>query len=357
MNFTKLVKLAAATALATQLAYSHEYLTSRPDSHAPIMVMADHAHSKGEWMLSVRQMRMEMDGMRSGTDSLSSEQVFAANYTVTPTRMTMDMTMFGIMHAPSDKVTLMLMAPYIETEMDHLIFGMAAPLIALNDGSRNFTTSSSGWGDVKISALIPFWESENQKAQYGIGLSLPTGSIGEQDLIPGPGGRIARQMPAPMQLGSGTIDLLPSITFVGQEEGWSYGAQASGRLRTEDNHHGYRLGHQLAATGWTAMKAGESASFSLRANYQYTGEMHGQQSDIAFNPPFAPSRRTVTTAFAENYGGQKLELSAGVNLYPKRGPFANHRFAIEFAIPVWQDLNGLQLETDYSATIGWQKAW
>ena len=357
MNFKKLATLTLSTAIATTVAFADHYSTARPDSHAPIMVMGDHAHDKGEWMVSVRQMRMEMDGMRSGTDSVSSDEVFASNYTVTPTRMTMDMTMLGFMHAPSEKVTFMIMAPYIETEMDHLIFGMAAPLINLNGGTREFTTKSSGFGDVKISALLPFWESDKQKAHYGIGLSLPTGSIGEQDLIPGPGGRIPRQMPAPMQLGSGTIDLLPSVTFLGQEEKWSYGAQASARIRTGENHHDYRLGHQFAATSWIATTPNDSTSISLRANYQYTGEISGTQSDLSLNPPFAPSRRTVTTAFSENYGGQKFELGAGINLYPKEGVLAGHRFALEFTMPVWQDLNGFQLETDYTTTIGWQKAW
>ena len=43
--------------------------------HAPIGVMADHRHAKGEWMLSYRFMRMNMDGNRDGRDSLSPENI------------------------------------------------------------------------------------------------------------------------------------------------------------------------------------------------------------------------------------------------------------------------------------------
>lgn len=321
------------------------------------MVMGEHAHAAGEWMLSLRQMRMEMEGMRSGSDGVSSEQVFAASYTVTPTRMTMDMTMFGIMHAPSDAVTLMLMAPYIESEMDHLIFGMAAPLINLNGGSREFTTRSSGIGDVKMTALIPGWESGGRKTLFGIGLSLPTGSIGERDIVPGPGGRIERQLPAPMQLGSGTVDLMPSFTFTDEREGWSWGAQAKAVARLDENHHGYRLGNEVALTSWFSWTLARQASVSLRGNYKMVGDMHGRQSDLMFNPPFAPSRRTVTTAFSENYGGEQLDVAVGLNLIGQEGGLYGHRLALEVAVPVLRDLNGYQLETDWVTTLGWQKAW
>ena len=45
---------------------------SRPDAHAPIGVMGDHTHDKGEWMLSYRYMYMNMTGNRVGTDSVSA---------------------------------------------------------------------------------------------------------------------------------------------------------------------------------------------------------------------------------------------------------------------------------------------
>ena len=36
----------------------------RADSHAPIGVMGEHMHKKGEWMLSYRYMYMDMEGSR-----------------------------------------------------------------------------------------------------------------------------------------------------------------------------------------------------------------------------------------------------------------------------------------------------
>ena len=356
MNF-KLTTTAFGLLTTLVSSNAHEYSTARPDGHAPISVMADHTHAAGDFMLSYRYMSMEMDGMRSGNDSVSTDDVFAANYTVSPTKMTMDMSMFGLMYAPSDKVTLMGMLPYTETEMDHLIFGMAAPLIALNDGQRAFTTRSSGWGDLKLSALVNLFQSENRRAHYTIGFSAPTGAIGEQGIIPGPGGRILRQMPAPMQLGSGTWDLLAGLTYLVQEESWSWGAQISGKARLNENDHNYRLGNELQSTAWLAKKINANLSLSSKIKYKKTGSLHGQQSGIMLNPPFAPSRMTVPTALASNYGGDRVDLGFGLNYAFTEGSLSGNRIALELEFPIYQDLNGYQLETDRILTAGWQLAW
>ena len=43
----------------------------RAIDHAPIGVMGDHYHGKGEWMVSLRHMRMSMAGNRDGTSDLT----------------------------------------------------------------------------------------------------------------------------------------------------------------------------------------------------------------------------------------------------------------------------------------------
>ena len=90
---------------------------SYPDSHAPIGVMGDHTHGAGEYMLSYRFMTMAMKGHRQGTQSLSAEDVFGLGYDIAALDMTMDMHMIGMMHAPTDKLTLMAMVNFVEKEM------------------------------------------------------------------------------------------------------------------------------------------------------------------------------------------------------------------------------------------------
>ena len=46
-------------------------IISRPDAHAPIGIMGDHIHKKGEVMFSYRYMRMEMSDLQDGTHDIS----------------------------------------------------------------------------------------------------------------------------------------------------------------------------------------------------------------------------------------------------------------------------------------------
>ena len=51
-------------------------IIARPDGHAPISVMADHTHPKGESMISYRFMNMSMSEIYSGSSSLSQQQIY-----------------------------------------------------------------------------------------------------------------------------------------------------------------------------------------------------------------------------------------------------------------------------------------
>lgn len=332
-----------------------ENYVARPDDHAPISVMGDHTHANGAWMASYRFMRMDMDGMRNGTDRASSGDVFSEGYTVSPESMSMDMHMLGLMYAPTDTLTLMLMANYIETEMDHKIYPEAPDMLINAVGDDTFTTRTSGIGDLKIGGLYRFYLEGNRKAHAGLSLSLPTGSIDETDNTPKPGMPPSfpnQQLPAPMQLGSGTYDLLPSLTYVQQFERWSYGVQANGVIRLEsENDNGYRLGDIFGATTWAGYNLTEWIAANSGLNYSYTGKLKGTQDDIGTT---GPNGQSVTTAYNRNYGGERLDAIFGLNFYVPAGALKGQRIAIDLRLPLWQDLNGYQLETDSIVTIGWQ---
>ena len=326
----------------------------RPDGHGPISIMGDHTHAKDGCMLSYRYMNMQMDGMRTGSSPVSENDVFAANYAVSPKQMTMDMHMLGAMYAPSDQLTLMMMAHYIETSMDHLVNPVLAGMI--NNGQRGFTTESSGLGDIKVSALYRFYLEENRKAHVGLGISLPTGAIDLKDDTPAMGGRRSQQLPAPMQLGSGTFDLLPSLTFVEQFKNWSWGGQANGVVRLEnENENNYRLGHQFEMLGWAGYNLSKWIGLNGGLSYRYAGKLKRDQD--AVNQMGPDSRDSVTTAFGENYGGERIDIILGVNLLQPSGIFEGHRLSLDVRLPLWQDFNGYQLETDSAISIGWQKAF
>lgn len=362
-TFTKHILLFSTLTAATSATFAapsfsccatDDSYQGRPDEHAPISVMGDHTHAKSGWMMSYRTMHMDMDGMRYGTDRVSSGDVFAESYSVTPESMSMEMHMLGLMYAPTDKLTLMLMSNYTDIEMDHRIFSQGAANM-INNGSTKFTTETSGLGDVKIGGLYRFYLKENRKAHLGLSLSLPTGSIDEKDTTPGMGGPANRQLPAPMQLGSGTYDLLPSLTYVQQFEDWSYGAQANAIIRLEsENDNGYRLGNVFGATTWVGYNLNEWVGLNTGLNYTYTSKLKGSQDDVG---TMGPNGKSVTTAYESNTGGERLDAIFGINLYVPTGSLKGQRIAIDLRLPLWQDLNGYQLETDYALTLGWQMAF
>ncbi len=313
-----------------------DWSSARPDGHAPIGVMGDHVHKAGEVMLSYRYMFMEMDGNRDGTNDLTDGEVLQ-QFMVTPKRMTMEMHMVGGMYAPTDDLTLMAMIPFVSLEMDHV-----------TRSGRTFTTNSGGIGDVKLGGLYNIMRQDNQRIHLNLGVSIPTGSIEEEDVTPAsaPNETI---LPYPMQIGSGTFDLLPGITYLGQTDSLSWGGQFNTVLRLGENSNNYTLGNQYALTGWIAKNWTDWLSTSIRLNGKTWGNIDG--ADSRLNP------RMIPTADPDRRGGTRLDLGFGLNLYAPQGGLKGGRLAVEFELPIYQSLEGPQLETDWQLTLGAQYAF
>ncbi|MEM9739878.1 MAG: transporter [Pseudomonadota bacterium] len=327
--------------------------------HAPIGVMADHRHEQGEWMVSYRYMYMDMSGSRNGTDGLSPEEVITfpnrfANppmmpptLRVVPTDMPMQMHMAGGMYGLTDRITLMAMGMYVTKEMDHITFQGAMGTTRLGE----FTTDVSGIGDTTIGAIIGLDDGSDPHRQFNLGLavSLPTGSIDETDDILTPmNTRPTVRLPYAMQLGSGTLDLKPSLTLRDRIGDWSLGGQASAIVRLDGNDEGYAFGDVLEATAWAAYEFMPALSVSGRLKAMATDQIEGIDPAI-----MAP----VQTADPDNYGGETVQALIGMNLAGQSGWQKGHRLALEVGLPLHRDLNGPQLETDLTVTLGWQKAF
>ncbi|MEM1262878.1 MAG: transporter [Pseudomonadota bacterium] len=322
----------------------------RPTDHAPIGVMGDHTHEKGEWMFSYRYMHMRMDGNRDGTSSLSPETIattatnrFAMPPTlrVVPTEMTMDMHMFGAMYAPSDRLTVMAMVNVIEKEMDHVTFQGAAGSTPLGF----FTTKTSGIGDTRLSALIDLPNFSDGNWHATLGVSLPTGSLDETDRVLTPMGTAPTlRLPYPMQLGSGTFDVIAGLTYAKQGPRWGWGAQWQSIIRTGENDENYTLGDELTLQAWSSYQLADQVSVSGRLAWFDRGNIDGIDPLIA-----AP----VQTADPVRQGAQRLDAALGINVLPGGA----HRLAFEVIAPLRQDLDGPQLETDWTVMVGWQYAY
>ncbi|MEO9461302.1 MAG: hypothetical protein ABJ242_01075 [Marinomonas sp.] len=334
------------------------------DDHAPIGVMADHAHKKGEVMFSLRAMHMEMQGNQIGTDGAAPDTIATTipnrffgepmqppTLRIVPTEMRTDMIMLGAMYAPSDHVTLMVMGNYIEKEMEHISYqgGMGTNRLG------GFTTNPKALGDTKVAALFPLLGHPDAKADnrdeltVKAGISLPTGSVSKTAQILTPmGGTPTVRVPYMMQAGTGTWDLEPAITYKARRGKLGFGAQVNASIRLGDNSQGYAFGDVYESSLWASYRPAQWVSLSGRMRARTTGRVQGIDANI-----IGP----VQTANPDFQGGERLDMIGGINFVATHGALAGHRLGIEIGAPVYQDLNGPQMAGQWFATIGWQKGF
>lgn len=298
-----------------------------------VNVLESHLHKKGEWMFSQRFVHIDMEHNHDGSSEKSTADVLA-EYAVSPTEMDMDMHMFSMMYAPSDNVTLMLMAPYMEMSMKHL-----------TRTGINFTTRSKGLGDIKLMSNLLLHRTPRDKHRFSFlsGISLPTGSIDERDDLPtGPN----QKLPYPMQLGSGTYDFIVGATYSGIENNWSWGIHSEATVRTGKNDNDYRLGNTWDNYTWIKHGWTDWLSTTVGINAMYWGNIHGADPDL--NPLIVP------TADPNLRGGRQVDAQLGIELYAPTGSLRGQRLGIDVALPLHKDLDGPQLGSDVYWTVGWQ---
>ena len=308
-------------------------------------------------MFSYRFMNMNMGENKDGNTDLAPNDIISPdglNYLVTPLEMQMDMHMVGLMYAPTSKLTLMAMTSYVELSMDHQI---RDSLVAMNPNidSNLFTTESSGIGDTTIGGIYELSERAGASWLLNFGVSLPTGDIDHEDIVPPVDANEVSQLPFPMQIGSGTFDLLPGVTFTQLREGTSWGAQVKGRIHLGENDNGYTRGDQYQAQIWHGWRKNEWLSLSTRLGFStrdnYDGLDENQRLPV-FNPNAgANGANTVSTVDPNLRGGSQADFGLGANLVVGE---RHHRVAGEISYTFWHDLDGPQLATDLSLTFGYQ---
>jgi hypothetical protein len=260
---------------------------------------------------------------------------------VVPLSMDTNMHMLGVMYAPTDWLTLMLMGSVLEKSMDHVTFRGPVGTDILG----GFTTRADGVGDTTLSGLIGLLENDRHRLHATVGVSLPTGGIRNSDQVLAPTGATPTlRLPYPMQLGSGSYDPVLGLTWTGFATRWSYGAQWRSVLRVEDNSEGYRHGDEHRLTAWVSRLLNPNLSLSLRLQGIDRGNVDGLDPQIV-----AP----VQTADPLNQGFRRLDAGFGLNLAGS-GALRGHRLGVEFSVPLAQDLDGPQLESDWMLTSGYQ---
>ena len=335
------------------------------DDYSPLGVMGDHAHQAGDAMFSYRYGIMEMNGNLSGSTPVSTQDIFDEGFTMAPTSMRMEMHMLGAMYAASDSITLMAMLPLKRMEMSSRM-----PMPNMPNMTMTRKAETSGAGDLKLAGIFPLWAAgdHSRTLRLNAGLSIPTGSIKETD----PG--TTMRMAYPMQLGSGTFDLLPGLTYISEKFGGSWGTQVASVIRLGENGEGYSLGNRFQATTWYSRKLNDMLSVSARIEGATWGNIDGQDAAMIETMSMSPNAR------ADLRGGERVDILFGLNIFldtdrwdkwdrlfidkdngqllqakPQENSMDKEtRLAIEIGFPVHQDLDGPQMKSDWSLMVGLQ---
>ena len=303
----------------------------RASDFAPVGVLLDHTHARGDWTFLYRFTRIEKRHLLVGDFPVTPSQV-AAKYTDVPLAWTQDTHTLGAMYAPRDRFTFALLLPVVNNRLEE------------SAGGAFRTTETTGIGDAKLIFLIPFVQKGQEKTQFNFGVSFPTGSIQQTDAT-------GQRLPYVMQLGSGSWDAIWGITYTGVHESLSWGGQFEGQYRISTNSVGYRLGTVYHASAWVAGGFGRWLSASGRFAWTRRGNVRGADPTLLKADPVSGM---PTSPLNDNklQGGTTLQVGPGVNvLLPI---FGGQRFSVEALFPIYEDLDGPQLASDVTISAGWQ---
>ncbi|MDP1558993.1 MAG: DUF3570 domain-containing protein [Nitrosomonas sp.] len=319
----------------------------------PAGIMYGHMLDKaGDVMVGYRFMHSRQAGdILQGTRVVSDQTVVdqgcsdALNCRFVPTYMNMNMHMLEVMYAPTHWLNVMLMPSFVDMGMNiRGLSGRSAPVPGVHEHTGIAGHATGGVGDTNVTSLIKLYTAPGHWFHLGLGFSAPTGDVGRQfRRVFQIDGGIAH---FDMQLGSGTWDFLPSLTYTGEHDRWTWGAQLYGVKRMEDqNKSGYRLGDLFQATTWGGYRLMPWLSATVRGIYTGKDTIRGDFN--VFNGRIGPQD------FPSNSGGRFWDVGLGLNASIPRGKYAGNRLSFEWLQPIQDDVNGYQLERKGALAATW----
>ena len=308
----------------------------------PSGAMISHIHKKGEWMFSYRYMKMKMNGNISGTSSVSDDFIFN-NYLGAPNQMAMDMHMLMGMYGLNDRFTGMVMFNYLDNamSMDMLpvdpSLGHVGHTHSVADGHQ---MNTNGFGDIQLGLLYGLLMKESNQIILSSEVNIPTGSIDKK----GPDGDMMynnKRYPYAMQIGTGTFDFMPKVTYLSEKGEGTLSIQTGLSIPLSYNSLGYKNSATYQFSSWYAYKLGSKFTTSLRAVLDVSDNIIGlDESLYRYNEP---STNTL------NYGQTSLYSFLGGTFHFWSG----NRIAFEFCLPLYQKVLGIQMKDEYQINLSY----
>ena len=358
---TLLASLLSVTYLSTEQHYAHAEdacCSSTVKQFAPVSVMGAHLHKKGEWMFGYGYMYGAMSqgsssahGSSSGGGHTGGHHDEDHHMSVANTRhedhpggheepkssthqhtMQHEMHMFEAMYGISDDFNLMTMIPIINQRMNHRM---------PNEG---FSTDNNGIGDVSLTAMHALFRGERSLVHANLGMSFPTADINDKDVYHG----TVTNHPYMMQIGSGTYDLLPAITYQDSSSDLGWGAQAAFVFRLGRNSNEYAFGDRYQFSSWLGYQIVPGFKLTSRLTGKIWDDVSGSDDKLLLTSPMANPR---------SQAGRLLEAGVGAIYSFQNRSLNGHSVGVEASFPIAQTVDAGFMEQDWGLNASWRVAF
>jgi hypothetical protein len=328
----------AASALAAQAAPA----AAPPFAPAPIGVFGVDTPAAGKLVFSVLPSFTHMQGSRIGTRSVSAQEIVstvATPYTpvgqhllrMVPRNLDVDAQGLSVAYGLTGDIALFASTSVVEKSVNMQAFKGLAGLTTLGW----HTGATQGLGDTVVATIVRLHHDKTNQIKVNLGLSLPTGSTTDSLYLLLPNNTVPEKRGFyAMQPGSGTVDILPGVTYSGLANAWSWGLAYRARLPLDRNAQGWRFGDLHEANAWAGYTWAPGLETTLRLNATSQGSIQGD------DPMIRGYAQGSTPGF---YGGEQVSLFGGVILGGRWFGLPASQVGVEAGAPVYQRLNGPQL--------------
>ena len=285
--------------------------SSRPDSHAPPSIYADHTHMRGGIMIGYKFSLSENNKIYNRNRVVSSNLLFSKYDNVFESSYFLSHTI-EFMYGITDKLTIFSKLGYIDKQTTYS---------DINLDKANIY--SSGFGDINLQFLYSIISSNKLKLHTNIGFDLPSGKFNKSD-----------ELPYSMDIGKGYFSSILGFTSFFQFPKMSAGIQPVISLPLNKNSINFNLGASKEIYYWFSLKLNNVISISYSQNYIFQSRVNGSSANLISdkNSDFD----------VINSGYKVLNNSFGLNASPLKGVLKNIRFSAEYVLPLYQSYNGYQ---------------
>lgn len=317
-----------------------------------------------EFRLKVSPMIMSMDGLSDGGDSIDADDILGmpvmngmptGKFMAAPTSMEMRMLNLTLGYSFTDDLFGGVMLMYRDNTMEMQFSEMMRTMT----GQSTYDMESSGIGDTMLMGKYRLFYDDplvpSSQASLFFGLSLPTGSIDEQNDTHPLEMRRDELLPYSMQLGSGTFDPTIGLLYQRSISPLWWGVNGMYTARLYDNERDYQLGDEFRIDVYGMYQFRHNLLAQVQLNARTWGEIEGEADESVTGESGRAMQGNPNSPFMtplwdpDNYGGTSALVTVGFQWQP----IPLHIIDFNVGVPIHQDLNGPQLEEEYRVMLTW----